>query len=344
MVQMMSCQLLLLLGQMILTTAEPATAAVLPQARWRQDRFAISMWVDPMVPLEQLPYRYAQMRHANFTVVMAQAWSGAARCGLNFSCQAQRIAEAERLVGIADAAGLKTIMRAFSNFSAMAALKNVSRKESLLADPLPEPATSLIQPVRPSLWGYDLWDEPSGAREFSRLGMWSDAIHNARPGAMRYINLLPNVATTSQWGFETYDEYLDQFLALAKPDVLCMDNYPHFELPDTDSVHKGTRDDYRRNLAALRERALKHKIPFWNYVSDGCYFRGSHEGLAFGRNYLSCMPHAMQSRRPPALMSWPAACLQFNTLPFGRRRDPSFGELCWQVFTSLAYGAKGILW
>ena len=35
---------------------------------WRQDRLAISMWVDPMVPLEQLDARYAELRDANFTV------------------------------------------------------------------------------------------------------------------------------------------------------------------------------------------------------------------------------------------------------------------------------------
>ena len=35
---------------------------------WRQDRLAISMWVDPMVPLEQLDARYAELREANFTV------------------------------------------------------------------------------------------------------------------------------------------------------------------------------------------------------------------------------------------------------------------------------------
>ena len=26
------------------------------------------------------------------------------------------------------------------------------------------------------------------------------------------------------------------------------------------------------------------------------------------------------------------------------RRDPTFGELCWQIFTSLTYGAKGVLY
>ena len=34
----------------------------------------------------------------------------------------------------------------------------------------------------------------------------------------------------------------------------------------------------------------------------------------------------------------------FNTIPYQGHRDPSLGELCWQAFTSLAFGARGLLW
>ena len=34
----------------------------------------------------------------------------------------------------------------------------------------------------------------------------------------------------------------------------------------------------------------------------------------------------------------------FNTLPASGRSDPTEAQLAWQIFTSLAYGAKGILW
>jgi hypothetical protein len=269
---------------------------------WRQDRFAISMWVDPMVPKEQLAARYAEMREAGFTVVMAQAWASKLTnpdCGLNYSCQLGRLADAEAVVTLAEQAGLRVIMRAFSNLSAIAIAHNMTKKESFLAMPLPDPEVSLVKARRPSLWGYDLWDEPSGRQEFTKLAQWSASIATARPGSLRYINLLPNHATATQWGFDTYDEYVDAFIQSARPDVLCMDNYPHFELADSDPRHSGTRDDYRQNVATLRKRALQLQVPFWNF---------------------------------------------FNTLPFGRRRDPTFGELCWQVFTSLTYGAKGILW
>ena len=34
----------------------------------------------------------------------------------------------------------------------------------------------------------------------------------------------------------------------------------------------------------------------------------------------------------------------FNTIPYQGHRDPTYGELSWQVFTSLAFGAKGVLY
>jgi hypothetical protein len=34
----------------------------------------------------------------------------------------------------------------------------------------------------------------------------------------------------------------------------------------------------------------------------------------------------------------------FNTMPFGPHSDPTEGQLRWQIYTSLAYGAKGVLY
>ncbi|HOA72207.1 MAG TPA: hypothetical protein PL151_06495 [Phycisphaerae bacterium] len=34
----------------------------------------------------------------------------------------------------------------------------------------------------------------------------------------------------------------------------------------------------------------------------------------------------------------------FNTMPFGPHSDPTEAQLCWQIYTSLAYGAKGVLY
>jgi hypothetical protein len=34
----------------------------------------------------------------------------------------------------------------------------------------------------------------------------------------------------------------------------------------------------------------------------------------------------------------------FNTMPYGHQTDPTEGQLRWQIYTSLAYGAKGVLY
>jgi len=34
----------------------------------------------------------------------------------------------------------------------------------------------------------------------------------------------------------------------------------------------------------------------------------------------------------------------FNTMPFGKHFDPTESQLRWQIYTSLAYGAKGVLY
>lgn len=130
---MMALALLMSFAIVRVPSSEPSPTT------WRQDRMAISMWVDPMVPLEQLPFRYAEMRAANFTAVMAQAWVAAEGRDCtpeNWTCQMQRIADAQHVVDIADAAGLRTIMRAFSNYSGLAAAQNISRKESFLTEPV----------------------------------------------------------------------------------------------------------------------------------------------------------------------------------------------------------------
>ena len=46
-----------------------------------------------------------------------------------------------------------------------------------------------------------------------------------------------------------------------------------------------------------------------------------------------------------------AACVRvcrfwnfFNAMPFGGHSDPTEAQIRWQIFTSLAYGAKGVLY
>jgi hypothetical protein len=221
--------------------------------RFVQDRFGIGFWVAPQTD-QNLDARYAEIAEANFTFVIGL-------CGGNSPVPA------EDQLRLLEKHGLKALIAAGSG-------------------PADRQATS------PALWGYSVTDEPS-ARQFPELRKTVDALRQAQPGKLAYINLFPDYATPEQLGTKDYDEYIRRFVAEVRPDVLSMDHYPLFH-PDADG-----RDGYRRNLAVMRRESLKAGVPFWNF---------------------------------------------FNTMPYGPHTDPTEAQLRWQIFTSLAYGAKGVMY
>ena len=146
--------------------------------------------------------------------------------------------------------------------------------------------------------GYQLSDEPPSS-DFPALATWMESIASRAPGALRFINLLPN------YGFPppsdgVYEAYVDAFISIVGPDILCFDHYPLF-YPGSlnDSSVDTSLAGYRRNLATIRAASLKANLTFWNF---------------------------------------------FASQPFNGRPDVSESQLRWQIFTSLAYGAKGVLY
>jgi len=93
------------------------------------------------------------------------------------------------------------------------------------------------------------------------------------PGKLAHINLYPNYATLwtmeqvrSQLGTRTYQEYLEQYVEIVKPDFLCYDNYMvQFSMDQRDRKQMAK---YYTNLMAVREVALKNNLPWWNVVSS----------------------------------------------------------------------------
>ena len=147
-------------------------------------------------------------------------------------------------------------------------------------------------PEGPAIWGYSIRDEPS-AEDFPVLRAAVDAIREARPGKLGYINLFPDYASPEQLGTATYEEHVRRFVEEVRPEVLSMDHYPQFH-PGRDG-----REGYCGNLEIFRTVSQEAGIPFWNF---------------------------------------------FNTMPYGPHTDPTEGQLRWQINTSLAYGAKGVLY
>lgn len=122
---------------------------------------------------------------------------------------------------------------------------------------------SLVRAVgrNPALYGYYLYDEPT-ASMFPGLGVVARLVSELAPGRWPYINLFPNYASPEQLGTPTYEEYLERFIAVCRPPVLCYDNY--FLMRDRADEH----DLYWLNLEQVRAAGLRHGIPFWNIVSS----------------------------------------------------------------------------
>lgn len=117
--------------------------------------------------------------------------------------------------------------------------------------------------------GYFIVDEP-GAESFPALAKAVAAVKKYAPGKLAYINLFPEYATLgapnlSQLGANSYEEYLERFIAEVKPQLISYDNYQIQYSHDQQDAN--TAASYYRNLATVRRVALKHNLPFWNIVS-----------------------------------------------------------------------------
>ncbi len=260
-----------------------AAVAAMAAAAWKQDRFVISMCNDPIVEPAELGFRYREMAEANFTLVSSTAWLTPAA--------ARKWDEPTRMQHVQTA--LLAAERAGLAFMGAVLDPGFDNATGLF----PHANSSLLNSSSPAMWGWLLADEPSPRAQFHMLRRMRAAIDQLRPDKLSFVNLLPNYAfprngPAGNWS--SYEQYVDFFIATYKPQVLCFDHYPWFEVgdaapftPPTWAYPLSTLDGYRQNLALIRSKALANgNIPFWNY---------------------------------------------FNTIPYQRHRDPSFGELCWQV-------------
>ena len=195
------------------------------EPRFVQDRLAVGLWVDPPAD-QQTDARFAEIADANFTFLIG-----------NFGATTpEAVSNQVRLCG---KHGLRTIV-------SMAGLP---------PDRLPND---------PACWGYFIADEP-GPGAFPDLRKTVDALRQARPGKLAYINLLPNYAPAWALGTSNYSEHVARFLREVHPDVLSMDHYPMFS-PEADG-----RDGYCQNLEVMRQQSLAGAVPFWNFFNTMPY-------------------------------------------------------------------------
>ncbi len=182
------------------------------------------------------------------------ALEGIRECGFNLA----GFTNIEHLDLVAEA-GLKAIV-------SLPAIHADDAACALPAEEIGARARAAAQAVdgHPACFGYYLRDEP-GAGAFPGLARWVQAVRDAAPGALPYINLFPNYASPQQLGVATYAEYLDSYLATVRPPFL---SYDHYALMADGSLRAG----YFQNLEAVRAAALGHRLPFWNIVLANAHF------------------------------------------------------------------------
>jgi len=238
--------------------------AALEAAAWTQDRFVISFWVDPIVNASAFDEEYARLTSAGFNTLLG---------GFGATSPAAVAAQ----VAACARAGLACIP---------------SSCESALG---PGPSGSCVGVAGPVM-GYQLADEPQPG-DFPGLAAWFASLAQRAPGALRFVNLLPNYSDFGLPG--GFGGYVESFVELVKPDLLCWDHYPLFYEGSDTAAGNVSQAGYLRNLDVIRAASLAANIPFWNF---------------------------------------------FNAMPFNGRPDVTEAQLRWQVFSSLAYGAKGLLY
>ncbi|MFC1890401.1 carbohydrate-binding protein, partial [Thermodesulfobacteriota bacterium] len=114
--------------------------------------------------------------------------------------------------------------------------------------------------------GWMLHDEPSRL-QMDGIGQSAAWVQASYPHMLTYGNAFPNLATPTQlWGDDsnpgyTWEQYLDDYVAIIHPDVLMYDYYP-FE--DDGS----TRSEYYYNLMAVRTKARAGNLPYWAFLQS----------------------------------------------------------------------------
>jgi hypothetical protein len=116
----------------------------------------------------------------------------------------------------------------------------------------------LAQAVRaygdhPALAGYFLVDEPDAGR-FPDLATLVRRLRAIAPGKLAYINLYPSYVPPEHLGAASYEDYVERFLSVVRPNLLSYDHYPFIEGKD--------RPDFFSNLWTIRAAAQRHRVPF----------------------------------------------------------------------------------
>lgn len=164
----------------------------------------------------------------------------------------------------------------------------------------------------PALFGYHVMDEPIGSY-FEALGQIRSILAELDPAHEAYINLFPNYAEIKALGFDTYRDYLTDFVDTVHPEILSYDHY-HFikeQIPAEPSASGEESDKERR----IREDACRK-------VERPGFFDNIEDALAVS-----------EATGTPFMII-------ILVVEHGPYRNLTEAEIRWEVFNSLCYGIK----
>ena len=261
-------------------TVQSSFEASVTDRYWRQQEFFLSAWSPPCAwsppPLQDSVFEY--YHKANFDLVL---WVPPNRNGVDMT----------RRHGMR----CQLILSWFAGGDSYLRTPDEHGYPKVSAEMLAKVGNIIDQfKNEPTVTGYFIIDEPH-ASAYPNLGKVVSYIRSKDPERLSFINLNPGSPSDNVHGGITYDEYIEQYLDIVKPELLSYDRYIFFK------DHDG--GDFFSNMAIIRKWALRYDIPFCNIIQ------------AIGTDYSG--------------LNW---------------RTPTEAEHRWQVYCSLAYGAKAIIW
>ena len=190
-------------------------------------------------------------------------------CGMNM-ITIEEVDNWEQQLTLADKYGIKGVL--FVNGSAGDYYRSGGTDPRLAA-------TIAKAKTYPALAGYQIFDEPS-TEKIGQIRYEKDAIESMDPNPEHpvYVNLHPSSASKGSLGVVDYFEYVETFVTECNLKLITFDQYP---------VFKGYIDpSWPRSLAAVRESALRHNIPFWAFTC--CCREHSREDPTLENMRLQC--------------------------------------------------------
>jgi hypothetical protein len=272
-------------------------------------KYPISYWCGPPETTED---RYAELAAAGFTVAAPPVANGSVESN-------RKMLDLCRKFGLSCIVGDRRMDEAIQGTGDPTALL-----EGIVQDYADHPAFG----------AYHVTDEPSSSR-FPRLALISRILEKADPRHPAYINLFPNYASPEQLENDTYDQHLEQYLTVVHPSLLSYDHY-HFMKEDYTSqtapghsderglyeaaIAQENRPGFHANIVAVREAAIKHKVPFMVIillVEHGRYRNlleseirwEVFQSLAYGSSAITYFTYWTPFNSDDELWKWKNGCL-----------------------------------